>query len=67
MEKRHVIEHILDKYSKVVMVKTMLVMKLDIWGRYNLYRTAVGGCNRVVKLHLRVVLLERLRMTRALD
>jgi len=30
MERRHVIEHILDKYSKVVTVETMLVMKLGI-------------------------------------
>ena len=67
MERRHVIERILDKYSRVVMVKTILVMKLGIWVRYLLYKTAVGGGNRVVKLHLWVGSLERLRITRALD
>ena len=67
VERRPVIGHILDKCSRVVMVKTMLVMKLGIWVRLDLYKTAVGGGNRVVKLHLWVGSLERLRITRALD
>ena len=67
MERRHVIKHILDKYSRVVTVETMLVMKLGIWVKSNLSKTVVGGCNRVVKLHLWVDSLERLRITRALE